>query len=452
MNTTTPAAPLTGAQRRLMTGLVLGVTLVAFEVTSVVTALPTITDELHGTSLYGLAVAVYTLANMVALVTTGELADRYGPVKPYIASIATFVVGLLVAASAHSMVTVVVGRTLQGAGTGGLQPVAYLLVQRAVPADRQPKMFAILSAGWVLPSLFAPALAGSIVDTFGWRWVFLSIIPFALLVAVLAVRPMSAYGAVGEHRTDSNIAYAFGAAAGVGVFCTGIRASQPVWAAVLAVAGAAVAVPALRRILPVGFARARVGLPSIAVCRVLATAAFLGADSFIPLAADRIHGVRPLVQGFVIIGAAISWTIGQLIRARRPVENPAPAMRTGFLVLTLGLVLVIPVLWAGWPLWATFIGWSVGGLGMGLLYNPSTVATMTYATPGAEGKISSQVSLSDALGFSLMGGIGGAAVAVADRGTVHIGSALGFTLALAITCGLCGAVLSARVRTAPSAG
>ena len=222
MSTTAATSPLTGAQRRLMTGLVLGVTLVAFEVTSVVTALPTITDELHGTSLYGLAVAVYTLANMVALVTTGELADRYGPVKPYIASIATFVVGLLVAASAHSMVMVVVGRTLQGAGTGGLQPVAYLLVQRAVPADRQPKMFAILSAGWVLPSLFAPALAGSIVDTFGWRWVFLSIIPFALLVAVLAVRPMSAYGAVGEHRTDSNIAYAFGAAAGVGVFCTEI--------------------------------------------------------------------------------------------------------------------------------------------------------------------------------------------------------------------------------------
>ena len=118
MSTTAATSPLTGAQRRLMTGLVLGVTLVAFEVTSVVTALPTITDELHGTSLYGLAVAVYTLANMVALVTTGELADRYGPVKPYIASIATFVVGLLVAASAHSMVMVVVGRTLQGAGTG----------------------------------------------------------------------------------------------------------------------------------------------------------------------------------------------------------------------------------------------------------------------------------------------------------------------------------------------
>jgi MFS family permease len=435
----------------LIAGLVLGVTLVAFEVTSVVTAMPTITEELHGTSLYGLGVAVYTLANMVALVAAGELADRHGPVLPYVVSIATFVVGLVVAASASTMVMVVVGRTLQGAGTGGLQPIAYLLVQRAVPAERQPKMFAILSAGWVLPSLFAPAIAGSIVDAFGWRWVFLSIIPLALLVAALAVRPMRAYGSVAQRSTDSNIAFAFGAASGVGAFCTGIQTATPAWAVVLVVGGAVIAVPSLRRVLPRGVARAATGLPAIALCRILATAAFLGADSFIPLAADRIHGARPLTQGFVIIGAALAWTFGQWVRAHRTVVDAAAAVRTGFLFLALGLALVTPVLWSGWPLWCTFLGWSVGGLGMGLLFNPSTVATMSYATPGVEGKVSSQVNLSDALGFSLMGGIGGAAVAVADRGTIHIATALGLTLALAIVLALAGAGLSSRIRTAPAA-
>jgi hypothetical protein len=320
-----------------------------------------------------------------------------------------------------------------------------------MPAERQPKMFAILSAGWVLPSLFAPAIAGYIVDSFGWRWVFLSIVPLALLVAALAVRPMRAYGAVAQQSTDSNIAFAFGAAAGVGAFCTGIRTAQPVWAVVLAVGGAAIAAPSLRRVLPRGVARAATGLPAIAMCRILATAAFLGADSFIPLAADRIHGARPLVQGFVIIGAALAWTFGQWIRAHWPVTDPAAAVRTGFLLLALGLVLVTPVLWSGWPLWGTFLGWTVGGLGMGLLFNPSTVATMSYASPGVEGKVSSQVNLSDALGFSLMGGIGGAAVAVADRGSIHIATALGLTLALAVVLALAGAVLSGRIRSAPDA-
>lgn len=451
MSLTEPAPTLTGAQRRLMTGLVLGVTLVAFEVTSVVTAMPTITDELNGTSLYGLGVAVYTLANMVALVATGELADRYGPMRPYVASIATLVLGLVVAAWAPTMVMVVIGRTLQGAGTGGLQPVAYLLVQRAVPTESQPRMFAILSAGWVLPSLFAPAIAGWIVDSFGWRWVFLSIIPPALMVAALAVRPMRAYHAVSDRSFDArSIGMAFAAAAGVGAFCTGIRTAQPVGALLLTACGAGLALPALRRLLPSGFTRCAVGLPAITVCRVLATAAFLGADSFIPLAADRIHGARPLVQGFVIIGAAVAWTMGQWIRVHWPVTDPAAAVRTGFLFLALGVALAAPVLWSWWPLWGTFLGWMVGGIGMGLLYNPTTVATMTYAVPGAEGRISSQVNLSDALGFSLMGGVGGAAVAVADRGTIPIATALGLTFALAALAAVVGAVLSARIRSAPA--
>ena len=81
--------------------------------------MPTITDELHGDSLYGVAMAVYTLANMVALVAAGEMADRKGPTLPYVLSIATFLVGLTVAAVAPTMVWIVVGRTLQGAGTGG---------------------------------------------------------------------------------------------------------------------------------------------------------------------------------------------------------------------------------------------------------------------------------------------------------------------------------------------
>lgn len=450
--TPSPATPLTPGQKLLAVGLVLGVTLVAFEVTAVVTAMPTITDELGGTSLYGLAMAVYTLANMVALVAAGQLADRRGPTVPYLISIATFIIGLVVAASAPNMVVVVLGRLLQGAGTGGLQPLAYTLVSRAFPASRQPKMFAILSAGWVLPSLFAPLVSGWVVDTFGWRWVFLGIIPFAVAVAAMAVRPMRQYGPVGSDGSASRLPYAVVAAGGVGALATGLQLANP-WAAIaLTLAGGGAAWWALKRLLPEGVGVARAGLAAIIACRILATATFMGVDSFIPLAADRIHGAKPLVQGFVIIGAALSWTGGQWLRAHRPAVNPAAAVRTGFLVLTLGVALVTPVLWASWPLWATFLGWCVGGLGMGLLFNPTSVATMEYAQAGNEGRISSQIALADALGFSAMGGIGGASVAVADRGTIAIPTALGINFALAFMLGAVGLVASRRIRRVGQAG
>ena len=441
--------PLTRRQRLLLIGLVLGVTLVAFEVTAVVTAMPTIADQLHGDSLFGLATAVYTLANMVALVAAGELADRRGPTLPYVLSIITFITGLLVAAWAPTMVWIVIGRLLQGAGTGGFAPIAYTLVQRAMPVERQPKMFAILSAGWVLPSLFAPALSGWVVDAFGWRWVFLGIIPFAITVGVLAVQPMRRIGSIAADRPNSRIGFAVMAAGGIGALATGLQMAHPWEVATVAAPGALVAWWALRRLLPHGVLRAATGLPAILACRILATAAFLGADTFIPLAADRIHGARPLVQGFVVIGAALSWTLGQWLRARRPGLDPASAVRHGFMVMTLGVLLVTPVLWPGWPLAATFAGWCVGGLGMGLLFNPTTVATMTYAEPGHEGFVSSQVSLADAVGFSLMGGLGGASVAIAGRTSLTINGALGINFAIAIALTCVGAfVASPRIRRA----
>ncbi|MCU1503059.1 MAG: hypothetical protein JWM12_2413 [Ilumatobacteraceae bacterium] len=428
---------MTRSQRVLAIGLVLGVTLVAFESTAVITALPTITDELGGDSLYGVTLAAYTLANLVALVAAGELADRHGPAKPYFVSVVTFIVGLIVAATAPTMAIVVLGRILQGAGTGAFGTIAYLLVKRAFSDDRQATMYALLSAGWVLPSLIAPAVAGTITEQLGWRWVFLVIIPFAMAVGALAIRPMMAFGRVGAAGgARSRIPTALGAAIGVGALVTGLQFANPVAAALTSIVGAVMAVQFLRRLFPPGVGRARRGFPAVVACRILATATFLGVDSFVPLAADRIHGASPRAQGFVIIGSALTWTLGQWVMARRPQTSPSRAVFTGFALLLTGIVLVTPVLHSSWPLWATFLSWAVGGLGMGLLFNPTTVSAMSYAQPGNEGLVGGQISLADAVGFSLMGGVGGALVAIADRTSLNLSTALGtnFTIAAVLAC------------------
>lgn len=447
VTTTATETRFTAAQRRLAAGLVLAVMLVAFEVTSVITALPTITDELGGDSLYGVTLAVYTLANLVALVATGEFSDRRGPAVPFVMCIATLIIGLIVAASAPSMTWVVVGRALQGAGTGGFTPIAYSLVKRAFPVDRQPMVYAYISAGWVLPSLFAPALAGWVTDSFGWQWVFLGLIPFAFAVGALAVGPMTRFPAQPLERYATRVPAAIVAAAGIGLLVTGLRFANLFAALAAVVVGATLAFVTLRRLLPVGYLGARAGFAAVVACRILATATFLGADSFIPLAADRIHGQRPLVQGFVIMGAALSWTVGSWVSARHPPASPATAIRNGFLFMLLGLLLVAPVLWPGWSMIATFFGWAVGGLGMGLLFNPATVVAMSYAVDGREGEVSSQIALADAVGFSLMGGIGGATVAIADRTDWSLTGAIGTNLALAAVLALLGAFAAHRIRS-----
>lgn len=442
---------MTAAQRLLAIGLVGGVTLVAFEVTAVLTALPTITDELGGDSLYGVTLAAYTLANLVALVAAGELADRHGPTKPYAASVVLFIIGLLVAAFAPAMWIVVLGRVLQGAGTGAFGTIAYLLVKRAFPDDRQPLMFAVLSAGWVLPSLVAPAIAGAVTQHLGWRWVFLLIIPIAVAVGLLAIRPMMAFGPIGAETGTTRIPAAFAAAIGVGAVVTGLQFANVAALVVTTVVGAVLAIVFLRRLFPHGVGTALPGLPAAISCRILATATFLGVDSFVPLAADRIHGASPTIQGFVIVGAALMWTVGQWIVAKRPHTPPNRAVAAGFAFLLLGIVLVAPVLSEDWPLWATFLSWAVGGLGMGLLFNPTTVVAMSFAEPGNEGMVGGQISLADAVGFSLMGGIGGAMVAISDRTSLPLTTALAINFGLAAVLACTGMLASRNVRSA-SAG
>ena len=446
------APPSSPRQLGLAVGLVLAVTLVAFETTAVITALPTITDDLDGDSLYGATLAAYMLADLVALVAVAEVIDRRGPRLPFVICITSFVIGLLIAAAAPAMWVVVLGRVLQGAGTGGIAPISYVVVRRAFGDDRQAGMYAFLSAGWVLPSLIAPGLAGAVTGGVGWRWVFLGIVPVAVVVGVITSTAMRSVGPPpAGPRAPSRLPTALRLSGGVGILVAGLQTARPAVAVALCIGGAALALPALRRLMPSGLFRASAGLPAILACRLLATASFLGADSFIPLAADRIHGASPVVQGSVIVGAALAWSLGQAVAARRPNWRADRAVLAGFALLAVGVVAVAPVLIDSWPLGATFGAWCIGGLGMGVLFNPTSVAAMTYADDGREGLVSSQIHLADSLGFGLMGGIGGATVAVADRTDLALTSALGLNLALAAGCATVGMLVSRGVRSAPAA-
>jgi MFS family permease len=442
----------------LAVGLVLSVVLIGFEVTAVATALPTISDELGGDSLYGVSLAIYTLANMVSLVAAGEASDRWGPLRPFLVAMAVFVIGLVVAAVASSMLWVVAGRTLQGAN-GAFGPIAYSLVRRAFPEQRQPMLYALLGAGWVVPSLLGPFAAGWITDAFGWRWVFIVVIPLAVGVTAFIARPMARFGVrpdgLGEDGATapwrgSRVPTAALAACGVGLVAFGLSTDRIAVGLALAGTGVGVALPALRRLLPLGTFVAASGLAAAVAVRVLATASFGGADQFIPLAADRVHGIAATWQGFMIIGASLTWTAGQWIAARRTTVGAPTWVASGAALLAVGVVGCIPIVAESWPLWTTFASWSLGGLGMGLLFNPTTVTAMSYAREGNEGEVSSQIALADSLGFSLIGAVGGSTVALADRESVTISTALLICFAIAVACAAVVALIARRVRPAPA--
>jgi hypothetical protein len=93
----------------------------------------------------------------------------------------------------------------------------------------------------------------------------------------------------------------------------------------------------------------------------------------------------------------------------------------------------------------------IGGFGIGLVFNTTSVTTMAGARPGAEGLAASQLQIADALGFALVGGIGGALVALADRTSLTLSGALGIQFAIALAAAVVGLVIAPRVTPVPSA-
>ena len=174
-------------RRTLTVGLVLTITLVAFESLAIATVMPVVSDDLGGLGLYGWVFSGFFLGNLLGIVLAGQDADRHGPARPFAVGLATFALGLLGGGLAPSMGVLVAARVLQGIGAGAIPAVAYVSVGRVYPPALRPRLFAIFSTAWVVPGLIGPAVAAVVAAAVGWRWVFLGLLPLVIAAGILVV-------------------------------------------------------------------------------------------------------------------------------------------------------------------------------------------------------------------------------------------------------------------------
>ena len=437
------------ARRALSAGLVLTITLAAFESLAVATVMPAVRADLGGLALYGWVFSAYMLGSLVGIVLAGSLADRHGPVLPYALGLALFGSGLLAGGLAPSMLVLVLARLLQGAGGGAVPAIAYVVIGRRYPESVRPRMFAVLSTAWVVPGLAGPALSGAVAESIGWRWVFLGLLPLVGVAACLTLPAMRAAGLgrpEGERAHESRIALAVGVAAGAGALLTGLGADRLPAAAALLPAGAVLGTWALSRLVPPGTLRARPGLPATILARGTLTFAFFGADAYLPLTFTSVRGTGLTSAGLALTTSALAWTAGSWVQERTVHQIGARRLvGTGFVLVAVGIAGLASVLWTAVPVAVAFVAWTVSGLGMGLGYSPISLLVLREAPPGREGAASSSLHLCDVLGIALGTGIGGAAVATGDRMGQEVSVGVGIAFAVTGLVAVLGIALSRRL-------
>ncbi|PYE53491.1 MFS transporter [Deinococcus yavapaiensis] len=432
--------------RALSIGLVLTLLLIAFESLAVSTVLPTITRDLGGLRLYGWAFSAFFMGYLLSTVTLGSVADSRGPTAPFTLALILFAVGLVVAGLAPSMEVFIVGRALQGLGGGGMIAVAYVAINRALPDALRARMLALLSSAWVLPALVGPYLASRVADLTSWHVVFLGLLPLLLIAAPLVLPALRRVPSAGAPLDVGRVRFAGLAALGTTLALAALTQRAWLGVALLGVAGIAIAVPALRALFPRGQWRLAGPLEAGFATRFVLTFSFFGAEAFVPLGLTNLRDLSTTSAGLVLTASALTWSTTSIMhsrfdeRTRGRYRSVVSRIGVSFVAASIALmafVIVVPSV----PLAFAWLGWALGGFGMGLAFQSHTLVVMKSAPDGQEGQVSGTLQMADVLGGAIGAGLGGAFVAWLG---VTSGVALLFACALLIA--LSGQVTTARLR------
>ena len=424
---TRPEGVLSSRYRLATLGMCALIGIAAFESLAVTTIMPLISAELDGERLYSLSFAAPLATGLVGMVVAGNWADRSGPRVVVIASMLLFAVGLLVVGTAPDMLVFLLGRLVQGLGSGAVIVGLYVMVARLFPPGLHPSIFAGFAAAWVLPALVGPLISGFIAETLGWHWVFIGAVVLAVPAFVMILPslrrvppPARAEGADVVPWSPGRILWAAGAALGV-LALNLVNEFEPVLAVAVVVAAVAALAIALRPLLPPGTLRARPGLPTLVLLRGLAGAAFLASEVYIPYLLHDRYGFSASASGTALTLGALGWALASWAQGRLGERVPQrTGIRVGLALVLAGLVVAVvtPLLdLAPGLLIAT---WTLAGFGMGFMYPRFSVLTLALSTPTDRGFNSSALTISDSAGsavalavaggvFGLLGGSPGAA-------------------------------------------
>ena len=437
--------------RSLTIGLVSIVTLVAFESLAVITILPDIEDDLTGLAWYGWVTTSFFLGTMIGIVFAGGQADRHGLGRPYLLGLSLFAVGLVVAGLAPSMPVIVGGRFVQGFGAGVVPAIGYVAIGRVYPIDVRPRMFAVLSTAWVVPGVIGPALAERISAWVSWRAVFLGLLPLVALAGSLIIpemmrlRALSGVDASPERSTPwmrRRLVEAARVAIGTALVVASLHTAWAIGPAV--VGGVLIGLGPLRRLAPAGTLRAAAGLPAVVLSRGLLTFAFFGADTFLPYALTEGRGASTFAGSLAVSTATLGWTAATWIQERFITRTgEAFFARAGYVAMTPGIVVVaVASTVDALPFWMVHVGWTLGGLGIGLAYSAHAQLTLRCSPAARYGSATAALQLFDNLGVALGAGVTGAIVTFGDDAGWDPGTAVAAALVPAVIAALIGVVVT----------
>ncbi|MFL6354812.1 MAG: DHA2 family efflux MFS transporter permease subunit [Bryobacteraceae bacterium] len=130
----------------------------------------------------------YLVSNAIILPISGWLAGAWGRKRFFMACLGIFTVSSLLCGIAPSLGFLLFFRVLQGAGGGGLQPMAQAILADTFPPQQRGLAFALYGITAIMAPTIGPTLGGWITFNYSWRWIFFINLPVGVATWFLVRR------------------------------------------------------------------------------------------------------------------------------------------------------------------------------------------------------------------------------------------------------------------------
>ncbi|HEY0186884.1 MAG TPA: MFS transporter [Cellulomonas sp.] len=339
------------------------------------TLAPVVAADLDAQEYYGVMTATAQVAMFLTMPLGPYLLHRFRVDRLLLHLTWLSVLGGAASALAPSIGVFLLGRAASGLASGALATVSLAAIVTVLPAGWRRAVLAGYNAMWLATSLVGPAYAGWIASVLSWRWALVLYLPLLVLARVVVARRLGGSMPPGTDRERLTVGAALVLAGGVALLSVvGLTGVPAALAAVLGLAGTLVALLAARRLLPGGMFRPARGRPAALATMGLATASYFGASSLIAIVVHDLLGGTAREVAAVLACGGLGWALTGLAVSRWPAREPHAYARRAAVgaaliavgVLGTGLPLVLDV--AAPRVGVVLVGWSVAGVGMGLVY------------------------------------------------------------------------------------
>jgi EmrB/QacA subfamily drug resistance transporter len=386
--------------------------MVVLDVTIVNIALPQIQRSLgFATTDLSWVLNAYTLTFGGLLLLGGRAGDILGRRRVFVAGILLFTLASLLGGLATSAGWLLAARALQGLGGAIAAPTALALITtNFAEGEQRNRAFGVFAAVAVAGGAIGLLAGGMLTSWLSWRWVLFVNVPIGILLALAAPRYLSE----SERQAGRfDLAGALTSTAGMAALVYGfIRAAQDGWsnpatlgsftvAAVLLATFFRIETRTSQPITPLHLFADRDRAGSYVIMLAL-SAAMVGMFFFLTLFVQDVLGYSPLRAGFAFLPITAAIVTSSQFAARSLLRiGPKRLMIAGALFGVVGLAWLTQVSVTSGYLDGILGPMLVFGLGMGLLFVPSTIIAVSGVPPHETGAASSLLNVMQQVGGSL---------------------------------------------------